>query len=210
MVSAAASTPIVRTADGAPLKARLRRVERARTAKAVLLVAPLLLFVLATFAVPIGILLFRAIDNPEIAATLPRAVAALADWDGPDLPDEATYAALAADFKEAQANKTTALAGKRINYELPGTRSKIIATGRAIAKLEHGPYKAAFIEMDAIWGQRDIWVVIKRAGQPYTSQYLLAAMDMQRDMDNRIGRVAPNQAIYFAVFARTLGISLTV
>ena len=210
MVSAAASAAIVRTADGTPLKVRLRRVDRARKLKAVGLVAPLFLFILLTFALPIGTMLFRAVDNPEIPATLPRTVAALAEWDGSGPPDEAAYAALVADFKETQANKTTALAGKRINYELPGTRSKVVAAGRAAAKLTDGPFKEAMIAVDPIWGERDIWVVIKRAGRPYTSQYLLAAMDLQRDMDDRIGRVAPNQAIYFAVFVRTLGISLTV
>ena len=40
--------------------------------RALLLVAPLMLFLLAIFVLPIGVLLTRSVDNSEVARTLPR------------------------------------------------------------------------------------------------------------------------------------------
>src|SRR3954463_11696873 len=89
-----------------PLKRRLRRAERARQLKALALVAPLLLFLLFTFAGPIAGMLWRAVDDREVRQVLPQTMAALAGWDGKDLPDENAYAALAGDILAARAAGT--------------------------------------------------------------------------------------------------------
>ena len=55
-------------------------------------------------------------------------------------PAKPVFAAFAADLKAAQ--KTSARSaeiGKRVNYELPGARSKFMKTGREVEKLEAGP-----------------------------------------------------------------------
>jgi putative spermidine/putrescine transport system permease protein len=68
-------------ADGTPLKASLRRALRAQKMRALALVGPLLVFVLVTFLFPIGDMLFRSVENQIVPETLPRTVAAIADWD---------------------------------------------------------------------------------------------------------------------------------
>jgi putative spermidine/putrescine transport system permease protein len=203
-------TGIVRTADGVPLKEKLRRVERSQRLKAVGIVAPLFLFIVITFIVPIAILLFRSVDNPEVVHNMPRTVAALADWHATDLPGEGAFAALAADLKEMQANKTAGIVGKRLNYELPGIRSKFLATARAAEKLESGPYRDAILAIDQIWADPKTWKVIQRNGQAYTLYYLLTALDLTRDFDGHIVRVNPNQAVFVDVLIRTLGIASAV
>jgi putative spermidine/putrescine transport system permease protein len=208
MVSVAAD--IVRTADGVPLKVTLRRIDRARKLKAVALVVPLFLFILLSFAIPIGVMLFRAVENPEIAGALPNTVAELGRWNGAELPDEATYAALAGELQAAHKSKTLGLIGKRLNYEMPGVRSKIMAIGRAVAKIEAGPYKDAVIGIDPILGERRLWTVIKSAGEPYTIFYLLSALDFERTQDGDIVNVSADRAIFRDVFLRTMGISMTV
>jgi putative spermidine/putrescine transport system permease protein len=202
---------VVRTAGAVPLKAKLRRVERGRRLWAFALVAPLLLFIIVTFVVPIATMLYRSVDNPELATNLPRTAAALRDWDGQGLPDEAAFAALAADLTDAHAHKTAALIGKRLNYEIPGTRSKIIATARKIAQVDQGPYKDALLEADPAWGERDTWAVLARAVRPFTSFYLLSAVDARLDADGRLTRIPQiDGGIFLDVFQRTLVISLTV
>jgi putative spermidine/putrescine transport system permease protein len=202
---------IVRTADGVPLKQKLQRVERSRRLKAVGLVLPLLLFIVMSFAVPIATMLKNAIDDPEdISRILPGTMKALRDWDGKDIPDEAAFAALAADLKQAQKDRTSALVGKRLNYEISGIRSKVIATARKAAKLEAGPYKDAIIAMDDAWAKRETWAAIKRADSPWTSFYLLAALDFRRDADNAIREVPPERQIYVTVFVRTFWIAFQV
>ncbi|QEX23820.1 polyamine ABC transporter substrate-binding protein [Hypericibacter adhaerens] len=202
---------IVRTADGVPLKQKLQRVERSRQLKAVGLVMPLLLFIILSFALPILTMLKNAIDDPEdISQVLPATMQALQSWNGQDIPDEAAFAALAADLKQAQKDKTAALVGKRLNYEISGIRSKVIASARKAEKLEAGPYKDAIIAMDPVWGERDTWATIKRADSPWTSFYLLAALDMQRDADNSLESVPAERSIYKTVFVRTFWIAFQV
>src|SRR5262245_16296817 len=131
--------------DRAALKRRLRAVERKRRIRALALVLPLFLFILLSFVVPIADLLFKSVYDPTIHNRMPQSTAGLNAWDGKDLPDEATYAALAADLAAAQKEKTIALVGKRLNYEISGIRSKILVSGRKAALLTQGPYKEAMI-----------------------------------------------------------------
>jgi putative spermidine/putrescine transport system permease protein len=197
-------------AAGIPLRVRLRRADRARRFRAFLLVAPLLLYIAVIFILPIGLMLVRAVYDPDIAQVAPQTLAALSTWDGTSVPDEPVFAALAADMKIAQSNQNLGLIGKRINYELPGSRSIITGTARKIIRMRQGPYKEAFIAADPIWGARDIWTVIRRAGAPITPFYLLAAVDRHIDTNGQLTRVAPNDAIFVDVLVRTLGISITV
>lgn len=192
------------------LKRRLRAVERSRRLRALALVLPLFLFILVSFVIPIGELLRNAVFDPSIRANMPQTVTALATWDGKDLPDEAAFAALAADLAAANKAKTIALIGKRLNYELSGIRSKILASGRKAGQLTAGPYKEAMIGIDKIWGERETWAVLKRASAAYTSFYVLDALDLGLDADGAITPTPAERAIYVTVFLRTLNISLTV
>ncbi len=197
----------VGVAAGPTLKARLKRAEAAQRLRALMLVAPLLGFVLLAFVLPIGLMLVRAVWDTDVATIAPQTVAALAEWDGRELPGEAAYAALAADLKAAQANQQVGVLGKRINYEIPGARSRVIASARQAVRLRQSPYKAALIEAEPLWGEREIWAVLKRAAHPLTPFYLLAAMDLHIDADGALAAVAADQAVFRAVFVRTLWIA---
>lgn len=210
MTTLTPAAPVAPSLEGVSLKAQLRRAERKRKLRAVALVLPLFLFIVVTFILPMITLMFRSVDNPEIVSTLPNTIAALEAWDGEGIPDEPVFAALAADLKAAQKNKTTGLVGKRINYELSGTRSKIISTARKIEKLETGPYKEAFLEASDIWGKHETWVVLKRAGNPYTSFYFVTALDLRWNENNELVQAPPHQSLFRDVFVRTFGISITV
>jgi putative spermidine/putrescine transport system permease protein len=192
------------------LKRRLRTVERKRQVRALALVLPLFLFIVVSFVIPIGELLRNAVFDPAIHQAMPQTVAALESWDGKELPDEAAFAALAADLGAANKAKTVALIGKRLNYEISGIRSKILVSGRKAAALTAGPYKDAMIGIDKIWGERETWVVLKRSTQAYTSFYVLDALDLGLDADGAITATPAERAIYITVFLRTLKISLTV
>ena len=72
----------VRTADGVPLKLKLRRVERHRRAVSMLLVAPLFLFLITVFVVPIVGMIYKSVDNPVLLRSLPHTMAAIKTWDG--------------------------------------------------------------------------------------------------------------------------------
>ena len=67
----------VLAADGTPLKKSLSRALRRQKLRALGLVAPLLIFVLVTFVVPIGDMLLRSIKNDIVVDTLPETVSQL-------------------------------------------------------------------------------------------------------------------------------------
>lgn len=201
-------TASVTTAPGLPRQ--FLAAQRRGHLRAGVLILPLLLFVLVTFALPVIFLLTRAVYDPSIAEALPRTAATLQKWDGKDLPDEAAYAALAADFQGVAQSNSAALVGKRLNYEISGVRSKVIATANKAAEMTAPPYKDQFIAFDKMWGDRLIWTKIKQSGKPFTDFYLLRALDLERDADNSIVPVAKSQAVYVNVLLRTFYISALV
>jgi putative spermidine/putrescine transport system permease protein len=207
---AAIATDIFRTPDGVPLKLRLRQVERARKLKAVMLVAPLLLYIVISFLIPIGVMLKNGVWDPKFAEHMPATVASLANWDQQTLPDEAAFAAVVADLKQAQRAKATAFIGKRLNYDISGIRSKIIASGRKAEKLEAGPYKDTLIQIDPMWGQIETWLAIERAGHRLTPFYLLSALDLEYNIAGEIVGVPKERAVYRDMYVRTFWIGLQV
>lgn len=84
------------TADTTPdstarLKRELKSAEARRRAMALALVAPLALFLLLIFVVPIGALLTRAVQNPEVADAYPgRSPRSRAGTAGPRRPTPPT------------------------------------------------------------------------------------------------------------------------
>jgi putative spermidine/putrescine transport system permease protein len=201
---------VMRAADGTPLKKRLRIAERRENLKAMALVAPLFLFILLSFVLPIVWMLRYAVQDDVLSTNMPQVMATLGAWDGKDIPGEETFAALAADLKAANKVKLAPLLGKRLNYELPGAQSKIIASARKVDKIQQGPWKDQIIAVDPLWGDNETWSVLKRHRGNYTSYFLLSMLDLRQSADGSIERVSADRAIYVDVILRTLGISLMV
>ncbi|WP_286784586.1 MULTISPECIES: ABC transporter permease [Pseudomonas] len=191
-------------ATGPTLKQRLARAERMNRLKSQALILPLLIFLLLTFLVPMGALLYRSLNNPEVVGALPRTVEAIASWDGKALPDEPVYQALATDLAEARKNQTIGDLSKRLNMELAGYRSLMAKTARALPlKSEPASYKDALEALDERWGDPAYWQAIRRNASSLTPFYLLAAVDHRIDDLGEVAPATPDQAIYLDIFART-------
>lgn len=198
---------------GPNLKQRLARAERLNRWKAQALIAPLVLFLLLVFLVPIAALLYKSVGNPEVVAGLPRTVEAVSGWDGKSLPGEAVYKALGQDLAEARKNQTLGDLSKRLNMELAGYRSLLAKTARALPfKSEPSSYKEALQALDERWGDPAYWQAIRRNTSTVTSFYLLASVDHRIDDLGELAKATPDQAIYLDIFARTLwmGVVITV
>ena len=210
MANATLTGAMVLAADGTPLSVKLRQSQRRERVKALTLVAPLFLFILITFLIPIAVMLQNAVYDPNVSNNLPGTVAALQAWDGKDLPGEEVYAAFTKDMTEATTQRTVALIGKRLNYELVGIKSKVMASGRKLSAIAAPPYKDAVIAADPVWGQNDTWATIKRSSSAFTPFYLLSMLDLRQAADGSVERVPADRAIYVDVLFRTIGISLLV
>jgi putative spermidine/putrescine transport system permease protein len=201
---------VVRAADGTPLKRKLRQTMRAEQIKALMLIAPLFLFIVFSFLIPIGTVLTNAFIDPAIHNTMPKTIASLKNWDGKELPGEEAFAAFAADMKAAQKSKQVALVGKRLNYEIPTLKSKVVVTARNLDKIETGPWKEAVIGIDPVWSDIETWVTLKRASAAYTPFYLLNVLDLKQGIDGNLQSVEADRAVYKQILYRTLGISFLV
>ncbi len=200
------------TADGTPLRISLARALRRQKLRALMLVGPLFLFILVTFFVPIGDMLFRSVENSIVTEILPRSTALLADWDesADELPSEEVFAAMVEDIREGRENRTITRVGQRLNYESPGMSSLFRSSARKVKRIESGPYRPALIEAHRKWGEAGTWKLIKQFSPKYTGGYFLAAVDAKRELDGSIARVEENKRIYIDLFWRTLRLSLII
>ena len=153
------STEQILSSDGLPLEVSLKKAERKNKLKAVMLVAPLFLFLIITYVFPIGDMLFRSVDDRMITKMLPNTFTAIEKWDGKELPEEPVYAALYEDLAYLKKTKTYGKIIARLNYEKGGFSSLIKKTVRKLGKFEEGDYKSQFIKTHKRWGNMNIWLL---------------------------------------------------
>ena len=207
------SGPVL-AADGKPLKRSLARSLRLQKTRALLLIAPLLVFVLVSFVTPIGQMLYRSVENDIVADTLPLTVIELNKWDAAsgDLPPEAVYEAFVRDMVVAIDAKEHTRLGSRLNYEKTGMSSLFRKSGRKIKNLDpetDGPFKETLIEIDKKWGAVDTWSTMKTHSGRITNGYFLNAIDMQRTPDGAAWQ-PENKQILLTLFGRSLWMSLMI
>lgn len=195
------------------LAAQLRRSQRRKKVFAISLTLPLLAFLLAFFIVPIGALLVRAIENPEVAGTLSRTVTVLDDWDRTSAPPDAAYAALIADLSAITEQANAGGLARRLNSEVAGGRSLVMGTYRALPfepNLSPAQVKARMLELDPRWEELAYWQAIAKNGARWTPDYLLTAVDLKRDIHGNIVRVDAESAAFSKILLRTFSISAVV
>jgi putative spermidine/putrescine transport system permease protein len=174
-----------------------------------LLVAPLLALLLLSFCLPIAALLARAIYDPTMHDALPRTAAALYASPSQGVPDDAVFASFSEDLLAAKRNDSVYNLAKDLNNLLPAARSHVLRTARALSSGKRTA-RDELIALDPFWGESETWSAIRNGVHPFTTNYLLAAVDLRWTKGDGIGAVAPDRAIYGAIFARTFGIAAGV
>ena len=198
---------LLTTADGRPLRAALAAAQARAKRRAFLLVLPLLAFVVITFLVPIGYMLKRSFEHDGFASSAPALVQWFAANPGfdPANPPEEAYAALVQDLARMQEEKTTGIAGTRINYSVPGTIS-LFKKGAREAKDLPPPFKESLVALDPDWAQPALWRGMASASHVYTAEFYKVASDMKLN-DDGWARGEDNERIYLYLFAKTFFIS---
>jgi putative spermidine/putrescine transport system permease protein len=215
-MSAAFAPALAGAPDAPSLQRALARAERQRKRRAIALTLPLLLYLGLTFLVPIGVLLERAIENPEVANALPRTASALQGWNREGTPSAEAFAALARDLASLPERADAGALARRLNSEVPGARSLVMTTYRALPLPQVTPassaaeIRAALIAVDPRWTETPYWQAIAKNGSRWTPDYLLTSVDLRRDAKGAVARVAPEQRVFGRILARTFEISLVV
>ena len=198
------------SSDGIPLEESLKKAERKNKLKAVLLVAPLFLFILIIYIFPIGDMLFRSVDDRMITKMLPKTFKAMEKWDGQDLPEEPVYKGLYEDLSYLKKTKTYGKIIARLNYEKGGFSSLIKKTVRKINKFEEGNYKDQFIKVHKRWGQSEYLVALKNVAPKWTYAKYLKGIDRKFDQDGNIIQVPEDRRIHKILWIRTLNVAFWV
>jgi putative spermidine/putrescine transport system permease protein len=197
----------------ADLASQLKRAERRKRLLSISLTLPLLVFLVVIFLVPIAALLMRAVENPEVANTLGRTGAALAQWDRKSPPPDAAYAAVAQDMAAIQEQSDAGALARRLNSEVSGARSLVMNTYRALP-FDSNPSDQQvhqhMLTIDPRWDDISYWQAIAKNSERWTPDYLLAAVDLQRNAQGDIVRVPAEAAAFGRILLRTFEISAVV
>ena len=195
------------------LAVRLRRVESRKRLRAIALTLPLLMFLAVTFLVPLGALLIRAVENPEVAGTLRATGNALTGWDRQTAPPDAAYAALLADLTAIPETAQAGVLARRLNTEVSGARSLIMGTYRALplaplgVVLSTAQARDKLVAHDPRWAELPYWWAIAKNSSRWTPDYLLASVDLKRDAQGHVVRVGAQEAAFSDILLRTFLIS---
>ncbi|MBO6882572.1 MAG: ABC transporter permease [Marivita sp.] len=200
-----AETGPVLAADGTPLKRSLNRALRAQKIRALMLIAPLLLFVLISFIAPIGDMLFRSVENQIVRDTIPRTVAALTDYDAAagGLPREEVFEAAYYDVFYAAERKEHTRLGSRLNYEQTGASSLFRKSGRGIEDIGE-VYQDQFEDLNGDWDEARPWAELMgdpdwiAAQEAWDGNGTMPAFELRSD----IAEILPRTAESYRIFAR--------
>jgi putative spermidine/putrescine transport system permease protein len=196
------------TADGVPLKASLEKSLRRSKLRALLLVAPPLLFLIFLFVIPIGNMLTRSVDDKLINEVLPNTFEAFESWDKQSEPSESMFEAVYTDLKNAE-KTDIGKSSVRMNYAKPGWRSLIKVTARKIKKMKP-PYRDAFIKADDRWADKDFWLSLGIMKDKVTFGYYWNAIDKTYDFDKNVISQPDERKVYNLLWWRTILVSVIV
>ncbi len=149
------------------------------------------------FVVPIALLFWRAVDNSEMASTLPETARALRAWDGRGMPPAIVRSTLLAELPRAAGSDGFGQLTRRANFERTGMRGQMLRVARTGA-------------LDASWDSPEPWQVLRHLAGPATPSYFLRALDLARSPDGTITRAEEGERVFAKLFARTLGMAALV
>jgi len=197
------------TTEGVPLKVSLQKAERRNKIRAILLVAPLLLFILFTFLIPIGDMLLRSVDDGHINTVFPKTFKEYKKWDRQDLPSEELYKTMFFEVKDSE-GYAIGKASTRMNYAKSGWKSLLKKSKRKFKKIEEGPYKEQMIAIDKKWADMEYWKAIGVMVDATTAGYYLNAVDLKYNVDKEVVRQKENRRIYNHTWFKTFKVSVLV
>ncbi len=207
------TTPLI-AADGVPLKQKLARTTRRMKMRALFLTLPLVLFLIVSFVLPIGQMLYRSVHNPTGSNVMPNFAVQIENWDGQGLPSDDIIETFVKDMAAARKNrevgKTIGNLATRVNYEIPGSRSLFTKTARRADKITEGPYMAALIEIDKKWDNPNLWLTLQRVTKDFTISFYLAATDRKFDEAGSIVRADELYRIYLPILWKTIWLSALI
>ncbi|NOI59862.1 ABC transporter permease [Vibrio coralliilyticus] len=193
------------------LRSQLKRAERHKQIRSLLLILPLVCFICVTFAFPIVEMLYRSVDNHAIPKAFPQTVEAMESWDYQQLPPLEIQQTFMSELLVRYQDKSLPKLASRMNIEVSGMRSLLMKSGRKLSKLESLPQSTQEVaKLDRRWAKPQYWAAIKNLSQPYTLSYYLAALDLRFDEQGQVVQQPETRQVYVDLFTKTFGMSLAI
>ena len=176
------------------------------------MVAPLVLFLLFAFLIPLGRILVLAVDDNEVATIMPRTVAVLAAWDGASDPPSEAFVSAGLDLLEARQNRTVGTVARRLGYDELDLRPILPATARGLPRKVEADmdWRSILVGIDPAWGENRLWAAIKGARGPFTDLYLLTALGARGGEDASLYMNVAARTFLVAVSATVLSVLLSL
>ncbi|MDW9414971.1 ABC transporter permease subunit [Sinorhizobium meliloti] len=153
-------------------------------AKSFVLIAPLALFLLFFFVVPLGTMMKAAVSDPVASRALPTVAAALEGWDRSSAPPVEAQRALVVDIQGIQDDELFGDLVRRLNSAKSGFRTLMSKTRTAVAE---DPGLGDLASVDRRWSDPAFWIAVQdAASSPVTDRNLLAAVDLTRDKNGNV------------------------
>lgn len=177
--------------------------------KASLLVLPLIAFLGVFFLWPLWTMIATSVQGGTVRLAFPQTAEAIAGWDGADLPSRAVQDALVADLRVDVPQERFGDAVRTLNSQQAGFRTLL---PRTVREIRDGDASAPvdLAALDRRWGEAPFWLALKRSMPAHTDANLLAAVDLKRADDGRVGPVESNLAVNRAIMWRTFVIAAQV
>lgn len=202
------------TQDGRPLSESVQRALFHSKVRALLLIAPLLLFFIIGYILPIFSVLHKSVDNDVVYEIIPETAALLQEWEPADgeAPPESVYKTFAQEMLVAAKARQHGRLGVHFNKDIGGLSSKFRRLGRQIKRWDFDdgqPFKDKFVKSDEIWGEGALWADLKVYSARYTAANFARAVDGQLTPDGF--EVRPdNERFLVKLFIRTLVLSVLI
>ena len=179
--------------------------------RAILLVAPMVIFLAVSFLAPLTIMLVRRVHEPAVAEAIPATLEALADWDGLALPDEEQFRIAGKEFVALHQARSLGAVATRVNRLQSGLRSTMLSTAQQLGdEPPTGSWREAMISSDEKWADVSSWLALRRAGERYTPRFFLNALDLDRGAADEIIMQPEDRRIYVRLLLRTFLLSVAI
>jgi len=182
--------------------------ERLAKIKAFLLVSPLLLFVLVFFVTPILLILVKAVYNPKVNTLIPQTVVVIKQYDYKNVfPNEQVLKVFLTELQVLSKNRASGVLAEELNRKVSGFGSTIKKTARKVRNKDISKipnYKEYLLSITKKWNNPKFWIAIQRSYSSFTFSNVLAAVDLEYDLDGNIVRKEESKRIYFTILVKTI------
>ena len=181
--------------------------ERLAKIKAFTLVSPLLIFIAVFFVTPIALILVKSVYSSKISDLLPQTTVAMADYDYKKntFPKEKILKVFLVELQTLAKDGNSGILAEELNRRVSSFGSTIKKTARKtkrnnIDKIKN--YREYMLSITKKWDNPLFWTAIQRSSNNFTFSFLLAAIDLEYDIDGNI--VKKETQIYVPILLKTI------